>query len=115
MKSYIQTYLDEVEGFINSDMATASREKKEEMLAEFEKKIVFFSHERLVHLIVTVLFAVLEIITLLAFLHDYMLDEVILAVMFLVLLVPYVFHYYFLENSVQRMYKMRDAIIKAIK
>ena len=36
----------------------------------------------------------------------------VLVVLFFVLVVAYVFHYYFLENSVQQMYKMRDEITR---
>ena len=73
-------------------------------------QIQFFQHERLVHLIVTVLFALLAILTLLAnlFLNEILL--VPLELLFLVLLVPYIHHYYLLENGVQKLYEYYDSL-----
>ena len=67
-------------------------------------------HERLIHLIVTVLFALLTVISLLAelFLTEPIL--LVLSLLFLVLLVPYVGHYYLLENGVQKLYEFYDSL-----
>ena len=65
--------------------------------------IQFMQHERLVHFLVTILFALGFFITL----AIYLLGELILI---LGLLIPYIAHYYFLENSVQKMYKLHDEI-----
>lgn len=79
---------------------------KEELLIQ----IGFFQHERLIHLIVTVLFALLTVISLLAelFLTEPIL--LVLSLLFLVLLVPYVGHYYLLENGVQKLYEFYDSL-----
>ncbi|MBQ8983962.1 MAG: hypothetical protein IJ079_10290 [Lachnospiraceae bacterium] len=71
-------------------------------------QIQFFMHERLVHEIVMVLFA---LITVMVFLAVVMLEKMILVVLLaalLVLLIPYIMHYYVLENSVQYMYEQYD-------
>jgi len=111
MKRYIQEYMEIISTFIKDEMPTASIERKQEVLAEFLTKIQFFQHERLIHLIVTVLFAALEMSAIYICMISPSITSIVLSVMFLVLLVPYVMHYYFLENSVQEMYKMRDVII----
>lgn len=78
--------------------------------------MAFFQHERLVHLIVTVTFAVLELLTVCAYVIVGALDStlsfplLILALLILVLLIPYIKHYYLLENEVQKMYVQYDRI-----
>lgn len=75
------------------------------LLMEYHlRQIEFFQHERLVHLIVTALFAIAEIITIIAAAYVKNISFVLLATAILVLLIPYVSHYYFLENQVQYMY-----------
>ena len=115
MKKYIQEYMNKVQSFMDSDMKTAYIEKIREVLAEFEIKISYFQHERLIHLIVMVLFAILEVISIAIILTNPSVPALILSGLFLVLVVPYVMHYYFLENSVQHMYKMRDQILEVIR
>lgn len=83
-------------------------------------QIGFFQHERLIHLIVTVIFALFAVLSAgMAFLLMALETEgagSLLFVMaaFLVLLVPYVRHYYILENEVQKMYGQYDEIMKRI-
>ena len=115
MKKYIQEYMNKVQSFMDSDMKTADIEKIREVLAEFEIKISYFQHERLIHLIVMVLFAIMEVISIAIILTNPSVPALILSGLFLVLVVPYVMHYYFLENSVQHMYKMRDQILEVIR
>lgn len=80
--------------------------------AEEERKhliqIQFFMHERLVHEIIMVLFA---LSTILVFIETVQTAEILFAVLLvalLILLVPYIMHYYVLENSVQYMYEQYD-------
>ncbi len=73
-------------------------------------KIQFYQHERLVHFLVTMLFAIMFLITFLYSLENPSLGIIMLVIMFFALLVPYIFHYYNLENSVQYMYKQYDKL-----
>ena len=75
---------------------------------------MFYQHERLIHLIVTALFAVMEVICVATLLATSNLWSLALMVMILVLLVPYIGHYYFLENSVQELYLIYDVILSRI-
>ena len=84
----------------------------DDILAEHLTQIGFFSHERLIHLIVTALFAILEVVALFMSLVTGSIAATVLTVAILVLLVPYVRHYYILENSVQRMYSQYDALLR---
>lgn len=111
MKKYISEYMSELKKFLDNELSKADQETKDKVLHELEIKILYFQHERLIHLIVTVLFAILEIISVLSFFMVGNFFPLVLAVMLLILLVPYIFHYFFLENSVQELYKLRDRLI----
>lgn len=79
-------------------------------------QVGFFQHERLVHLIVVVIFAFMTIMSLcmafglMAAGMEGGAGWLVLVVMFLILLIPYVRHYYILENEVQAMYRQYDAL-----
>ena len=118
MKAYMKETMAFVRKYIDEEMQSAPEERTRKVLAEFEKKISFFQHERLIHLIVTFFFALfllMEIYALFTLPFSYAPVCGVLVVLFFVLVVAYVFHYYFLENSVQQMYKMRDEIVTAAK
>ena len=107
MKKRLQFYLNYYETLTSKkSLTTAEAAREQEQLL-----IQFFQHERLIHLIVTALFALLTILSLFASL---LLPKqpVLLAldVLFLVLLIPYIFHYYRLENGVQKLYEYYDKL-----
>jgi len=115
MKAYMKETMTFVRKYIDEEMQSAPEDRTRKVLAEFEKKISFFQHERLIHLIVTFFFALfllMEIYALFTLPFSYAPVCGVLVVLFFVLVVAYVFHYYFLENSVQQMYKMRDEITR---
>lgn len=84
------------------------RDKLEEHLVQ----VGFFQHERLIHLIVTVTFALLEMLAILLSVIADSLFSLILPVVILILLIPYIRHYYILENEVQKMYVQYDRMLK---
>ena len=115
MKAYMKETMAFVRTYIDEEMKDAPEERTRKVLAEFEKKISYFQHERLIHLIVTFFFALfllIEIYALFTLPFSYAPVCGVLVLLFFVLVVAYVFHYYFLENSVQLMYKMRDEITR---
>ncbi len=115
MKAYMKDTMNSIRKYIDEEMQSAPEEKTRKVLAEFETKIAYFQHERLIHLIVTFFFALfllMEIYALFTLPVAYSLICGILVLLFFALVVAYVFHYYFLENSVQQMYKMRDEITR---
>lgn len=84
-------------------------------LLDYHKEhIAFFQHERLIHLIVTVLFALCTVMTFIAIAVWQVMILIPLAIAFLVLLVPYIRHYYFLENQTQLLYKDYDKIYRRV-
>jgi len=71
---------------------------------ELLKNIELFQHERLIHLIVTVF---VGISTILFFGFGLLTEKILLLLLSfitLILFAFYIFHYYFLENSVQKLY-----------
>lgn len=80
------------------------RDKLEEHLVQ----VGFFQHKRLIHLIVTVTFALLEMLAIVLSVISDSLFTLLLPVVILILLVPYIRHYYILENEVQKMYGQYD-------
>ncbi len=88
----------------------------EKVREEHLVQIGFFQHERLIHLIVTVIFALLTVFSigmsfgLMAFAADGAGSWLLVTAAFLILLIPYVRHYYILENEVQKMYRQYDEI-----
>ncbi|MCD7725315.1 MAG: hypothetical protein LUI12_07160 [Clostridiales bacterium] len=83
----------------------------ESIIKEHLIQVSFFQHERLIHLIVTVTFALLETIVVGLCVTAFSLGLGLLAIMLLVLLVPYIRHYYILENEVQKMYGQYDQMV----
>jgi hypothetical protein len=83
-----------------------------EELLSVRTHIGFFQHERLVHELVMILFALLTVGGILFLFVVPDVSVIVLDVLFFVLLVPYVKHYYGLENGVQRLYDAYEKLEK---
>ena len=81
-------------------------EEKTELLVQ----IGFFQHERLIHLIVTVLFALMTILVFLLTVTNFSLWAGVLLLLLLALLIPYIKHYWLLENGTQKLYQYYDRL-----
>ncbi len=81
---------------------------KQELLIE----IGFWQHERLIHLLVTILFALVTVIVFLSFVLFQNLPILLLLGALLVLLIPYIRHYYILENGVQTLYVFYEELTR---
>lgn len=100
MKMKLKDYISEVEDKLKK------KKISDTLAAEILTQISFFQHERLVHLIVTFFTGISCILFLLGFLF---LENIALFLLFLVtllLFIPYIFHYYYLENGVQKLYDL---------
>ncbi len=102
MTKQIKEYLSYIAVFFANEHTHEEYEKEKQLLLQ---RIELYQHERLVHLLVTLAFAVLFMLSLFMCLVTQKIGVLILSALFLVLLVPYIKHYYFLENSVQSLYK----------
>lgn len=114
MKEYVVATMKACQSYIDNDMKAGSEDKTRRVLAEFEIKIEYFQHERLIHLMVTLSFALFLLLSIGAIFllpSEFIIASLLLTGIFFGLTIGYVMHYYFLENSVQKMYHMRDEII----
>lgn len=107
MAKRIKRYIAYVDALLERDDIDVKKEMDRHLV-----QIGFFMHERLIHLIVLALFAVLTVITCIAFVVTANISLLILALAFMVLLVPYIKHYHLLENSVQYMYEQYDRMLE---
>ena len=113
MADRIRQYMKYVDNLLESE--DESIDWEEEMKKHLVQ-IAFFAHERFIHLIVTVLFALMSILVFLYAFSNFSIPIALLIIMLLVLLIPYIKHYFLLENSVQDMYEQYDKMqVKAGK
>ncbi len=87
-----------------------SEEEIENLKKQALTQISFFQHERLVHLIVTMTFAIMTMVILVAICMTSYIPLIALEILLLVLLVPYIRHYYILENGTQTLYRYYDSL-----
>ena len=107
MKERILNYVQETDKLINENQKIP-KERLEYHLIQIEQ----FQHERLIHLIVT---AVVGILAILFLLFGLLMENIGLLIAFIALLclfIPYILHYYLLENNVQKMYSQYDKLLK---
>lgn len=102
MKKYLNNYIKYVEA-----------NKKNIDLNELKTKIYFFQHERLIHLIVTLFYAMLLLFFLVLISLSYVF--IIPAFILTIFVICYIVHYFFLENGVQYLYILYDNIKKTTK
>ena len=116
MKKYVQQTMDAVQKYIDEQMKNAPEDKTRDVLSEFETKISYFQHERLIHLMVTLAFAaflLFSIFCLFVLPVEFLVAGILLTLIFFGLTIGYVMHYYFLENSVQKLHDNRDCKLKS--
>lgn len=97
MKLKLENYIKKTENNIKNNKVN-----KDELIIV----IKFFQHERLVHLLVTFFVGIAAILFLISFL---LLENIYLFILFLItlcLFIPYIFHYYYLENGTQKLYDL---------
>ena len=81
-------------------------------LKHFARWIGYFQHERLVHLIVTCLFSILTMLSIMINIYSFSVPTILLSLLLVVLLIPYIGHYYLLENKTQYLYDLYDEMVK---
>lgn len=102
MTKQIRAYLEILELFFSVEH---SDEELLKMRMELLQRIAFYQHERIVHLIVTMSFGVFFMLSLILYMNVGGVGLLLLTILFLAMLAAYIKHYYFLENSVQKMYQ----------
>lgn len=107
---YIEAAVREIQETEDGGGVQDKEEKMQEMMRDLLIQIAFFAHERLVHLIVTITFAILTMLAVVGMLVSGQSVLIALILLLMVLLVPYIRHYYILENGVQKLYRFYDEL-----
>ncbi|MDD5888615.1 MAG: hypothetical protein PUC82_03915 [bacterium] len=101
MHENLKDYLTKIDNILNEKQI----KNKEELLRDHLTQISFFQHERLIHLLVTIFVGIMAILFFIAGILNSSISCLILFACLLILFVPYIFHYFFLENGVQKLYQ----------
>lgn len=104
MKKYITNYINYIDENINN--------KDEQFIEKHLTKINFFQWERIIHLIVTITAVILDILCFVLGIGFNNILIIIIGYLLLCFVIPYIYHYFLLENCVQKMYRQYDEMIK---
>lgn len=100
------------EAFIKKELKRAHNDAGWRDLSDYHyRQIQNFQHERLIHLLVTLTYALANLIALAITLAAPSVGAVILNIILLVMLACYVWHYFALENGIAQLYKLDREII----
>ena len=113
-KELVEYLEKEVKKFDALEDSTEEKEKFQHTLKREKEKLLvqisFFQHERMIHLIVTALFALMTILVFILAVTDFAPWTGVLLLLLLLLLIPYIKHYYLLENGTQKLYQYYDKL-----
>ena len=109
IKEYCRNHEKKIAAAIDSGFVT------EEIIELHREKISIIQHERLVHLIVTLMVVIVELFVIdLTVLHpDLGILPPIIMLGFVMLLGFYFYHYFFLENTLQHWYHLLESMESA--
>lgn len=109
MREYMKSHIDLVDNYLNSE----KHKDIESFLENHLRKIQIFQHERLIHLLVTLFYAIITLFFIsLTIVNIIFVPIVIIVTTFLIL---YIYHYFYLENGVQYMYRQYDKLKELAK
>ena len=107
MKKYLYDYINEIDEIIKNNKVT------NDIINNHLVKIGFFQHERLIHLLVTITYAIIFLIFVILTFFNQLLSIIVIILM--IFLICYVLHYFRLENGVQYLYKQYDIMKSKLK
>lgn len=111
MTDFLDRYLKE----INIKLKNHFRYDWRKVLENHREMTKFMQHERLIHLLVTLTFGILFVMVMIFSLINPSVLILTIDGLFLILLIPYVFHYFKLENGVQELYWVDKLIQKKLE
>ena len=100
MTDFLNQYLLEIKEKLKAE----TKQDWKVVLKNHRATIKFLQHERLIHLLVTLAFGIKFVIAISFTLVTKSMILVIVDILLLSLLIPYIFHYFKLENGVQKLY-----------
>lgn len=105
MGSYIKTYMQSVEEALENEDTDFQALKREHLM-----QIEFIQHERLIHLMVTIMCCLLLFIGLGVFFISGVTAFMAVNFLLLVLVFCYLIYYFYIENSTQKLYRQYNRI-----
>lgn len=90
--------------------AVEQNERIDELLDYHNHQIRWLQHERLVHLFVLIMTGLSLMLSLIGLLLSANLYIILLFIILCVLTFAYIIHYYYLENAVQRWYRISNML-----
>ncbi len=109
MIDYMNTYLEYIKSKLGDK--DLSKGDLETYKSDFLSHIQFMQHERLIHLLVTILFAFLLMFGFIIMLIYFSWILVVFTAIIFIVEIFYIFHYYKLENGIQKMYRVYDELV----
>jgi len=106
MIDYMNNYMEYIKTILKKENIN------EDIKKDFLEHIQFMQHERLIHLLVTMLFASLLMFGFIIMLIYFSWILVVFTAIIFIVEIFYIFHYYKLENGVQKMYRVYDELVK---
>lgn len=104
--------LAEHKKFMEEKLNSIENHKQLKNLTKYHQRMTqHFQAERAIHLIITLFFALFSIILAVTSVVTANLAFLVLTILVLVLLIPYVFHYYKLENGVHSLYQIDKELL----
>ncbi|MCX7748924.1 MAG: hypothetical protein N2645_18845 [Clostridia bacterium] len=106
-------YLNSHEKFIKKALENEDTDYDWKSLSDFHRtQIAYIQHERLIHLLVTLSFGLFAFISVYFTMILNRVEIVLLDILLLTLLVPYIIHYFKLENGISRWYHLDNEITR---
>ena len=105
MGNYIKTYMRSVETALENENTDWQALKREHLV-----QIEFIQHERLIHLMVTIMCCLLLFIGLCVFFISGITPFLIVDGLLLILVFCYLIYYFYIENSTQKLYRLYNRI-----
>lgn len=102
MKQYIDLYIEDLEKKVKM------KKVEQEVIEELLIKIEFFNKERIIHLIITLFYALFTVIFICHIRVSIL--YLIFALFTICFLIPYIIYYFKLEARVQYLYKIYDKL-----
>lgn len=109
MEKRLKNYLKYIDSIAQESLMM---EERQAARAELLVQIHFFQHERMIHLLVTLAFAIMTMFAFFLSLQYHIMLLYVLLLVLLLLLIPYIRHYFILENGVQKLYEYYDKLTK---
>lgn len=110
MGGYITTYMKAVEAALENEDTDFEALKREHLI-----QIGFIQHERLIHLMVTIMCCLLLFIGMGVFFLSGMTMFLAVNGLMLILVFSYLIYYFFIENSTQELYKQYNRICEKLE